>query len=112
MRCRKQCEEETLKIRIIIEKKVRVIFQLTGFLKSNIKLASVFLESTFLSRDPGHTRTSFSSLSITRNLYGFISSDSLSFVRLCKPLCQGLVPNLAGPPGCPHSLWASCRAEN
>lgn len=33
-------------------------------------------------------------------------------MRLCKPLCQGLVPNLAGPPGCQHSSWASCRAEN
>ena len=59
-RCTKQCEEETLKKRIIIyKKKVRVIFQLTGFLKSNITLGSVFLESTFLSRDPGHTHIFF-----------------------------------------------------
>lgn len=52
--------KKKLKKRIIIYiKKVRVIFQLTGFLKSNIKLGSVFLESTFLSQDLGHTHIFF-----------------------------------------------------
>lgn len=79
-------------------KKVRVIFQLTGFLKSNIKLGSIFLKSTFLSRDPGPHARLFPPFLLPRIC---MVSSPLIFFHLCacaKRSCQGLVLHPAAPP--------------